>query len=97
MASVCGGSLALMDAGVPIKAPVAGVAMGLVMDGRPAFAVLTDIAGAEDHYGDMDFKVAGTARASPPSRWTSRSRACAEIIERRWSRRAWAGSTSSTR
>ncbi|MCI0337351.1 MAG: polyribonucleotide nucleotidyltransferase [Acidobacteria bacterium] len=59
MATVCGGSLALMDAGVPIKAPVAGVAMGLVMEDKK-FAVLTDIAGAEDHYGDMDFKVAGT-------------------------------------
>ena len=62
MASVCGGALALMDAGVPLKAPVAGVAMGLIMDeatGR--HAVLSDIAGAEDHYGDMDFKVAGTA------------------------------------
>jgi polyribonucleotide nucleotidyltransferase len=62
MASVCGGSLAMMDAGVPLKAPVAGVAMGLVMDERTGkYAVLTDIAGAEDHYGDMDFKVAGTA------------------------------------
>jgi len=61
MASVCGGSLALMDAGVPLKAPVAGVAMGLVMDDQTGkWAVLTDIAGAEDHYGDMDFKVAGT-------------------------------------
>ena len=59
MASVCGGSLALMDAGVPIKAPVAGVAMGLVMEGNK-YAILSDIAGAEDHYGDMDFKVAGT-------------------------------------
>ena len=59
MATVCGGALALMDAGVPIKAPVAGVAMGLVSDGE-RFAVLTDIAGQEDHYGDMDFKVAGT-------------------------------------
>src|SRR5206468_4581853 len=62
MASVCGGALAMMDAGVPLKAPVAGIAMGLVMDessGR--YAVLSDIAGAEDHYGDMDFKVAGTA------------------------------------
>ena len=61
MASVCGGALALMDAGVPLKAPVAGVAMGLILDessGR--HAVLSDIAGAEDHYGDMDFKVAGT-------------------------------------
>jgi polyribonucleotide nucleotidyltransferase len=59
MATVCGGSLALMDAGVPIRAAVAGVAMGLVMEEKK-FAVLTDIAGAEDHYGDMDFKVAGT-------------------------------------
>ncbi len=60
MASVCGGTLALMDAGVPLTKPVAGIAMGLVMEGD-AYAVLTDIAGAEDHYGDMDFKVAGTA------------------------------------
>jgi polyribonucleotide nucleotidyltransferase len=59
MASVCGGALALMDAGVPLKAPVAGVAMGLVMEGNK-YAILTDIAGAEDHYGDMDFKVTGT-------------------------------------
>jgi len=60
MASVCGASLALMDAGCPLKAPVAGIAMGLVSDGD-RYAVLTDIAGAEDHYGDMDFKVAGTS------------------------------------
>jgi len=59
MATVCGGALALMDAGVPIKAPVAGVAMGLVKEGD-TYAILSDIAGAEDHYGDMDFKVAGT-------------------------------------
>jgi polyribonucleotide nucleotidyltransferase len=59
MASVCGATLALMDAGVPISAPVAGIAMGLVLEGKD-YAVLTDIAGAEDHYGDMDFKVAGT-------------------------------------
>lgn len=59
MATICGGILSLMDAGVPIKAPVAGVAMGLVMEGN-RYAILTDIAGAEDHYGDMDFKVAGT-------------------------------------
>lgn len=59
MASVCGSSLALMDAGVPIKAPVAGVAMGLIKEGEQ-FAVLTDILGDEDHLGDMDFKVAGT-------------------------------------
>jgi polyribonucleotide nucleotidyltransferase len=59
MASVCGTSLALMDAGVPIKAPVAGVAMGLIKEGDK-FAILTDIMGDEDHLGDMDFKVAGT-------------------------------------
>ncbi|MCB1857163.1 MAG: polyribonucleotide nucleotidyltransferase, partial [Gammaproteobacteria bacterium] len=61
MASVCGTSLSLMDAGVPIKAPVAGVAMGLIKEGND-FAVLTDILGDEDHLGDMDFKVAGTER-----------------------------------
>jgi polyribonucleotide nucleotidyltransferase len=61
MASVCGGSLALMDAGVPMKAHVAGIAMGLIKDGN-RFAVLTDILGDEDHLGDMDFKVAGTER-----------------------------------
>jgi polyribonucleotide nucleotidyltransferase len=59
MASVCGGCLALMDAGVPMKAHVAGIAMGLIKDGN-RFAVLTDILGDEDHLGDMDFKVAGT-------------------------------------
>ncbi len=61
MATVCGGSLAMMDAGVPLSAPVAGVAMGLILDEATGkFAILSDIAGAEDHYGDMDFKVAGT-------------------------------------
>jgi len=59
MATVCGGSLSLMDAGVPLRAPCAGIAMGLVVE-RDKYAILTDIAGAEDHYGDMDFKVAGT-------------------------------------
>ena len=59
MASVCGATLSLMDAGVPLTAPVAGIAMGLVMEGKD-YAILTDIAGAEDHYGDMDFKVTGT-------------------------------------
>jgi len=59
MATICGASLSLMDAGVPLTAPVAGVAMGLVKEGEQ-YAILTDIAGAEDHYGDMDFKVAGT-------------------------------------
>ena len=60
MASVCGGTLSLLDAGVPLKRPVAGVAMGLVMEGN-RYAILSDIAGAEDHYGDMDFKVTGTS------------------------------------
>ena len=63
MASVCGGSMSMMDAGVPLSAPVAGIAMGLIMDEDSGkYAILSDIAGAEDHYGDMDFKVAGTAR-----------------------------------
>jgi polyribonucleotide nucleotidyltransferase len=60
MATVCGGSLALMDAGVPMKAACAGIAMGLVVGDDKKYSILTDIAGAEDHYGDMDFKVAGT-------------------------------------
>jgi polyribonucleotide nucleotidyltransferase len=63
MASVCGGSMAMMDAGVPLSAPVAGIAMGLILDEASGkYAILSDIAGAEDHYGDMDFKVAGTSR-----------------------------------
>jgi polyribonucleotide nucleotidyltransferase len=63
MASVCGGALAMMDAGVPLTNAVAGIAMGLVMDEKTGkYAVLSDIAGAEDHYGDMDFKVAGTSK-----------------------------------
>ena len=59
MATVCGSSLALMDAGVPLRRPVAGIAMGLILEGQK-FAVLSDILGDEDHLGDMDFKVAGT-------------------------------------
>jgi polyribonucleotide nucleotidyltransferase len=63
MASVCGGSMAMMDAGVPLSAPVAGIAMGLIIDEASGkYAILSDIAGAEDHYGDMDFKVAGTGK-----------------------------------
>jgi polyribonucleotide nucleotidyltransferase len=60
MATVCGGAMSLMDAGVPIKAPVAGVAMGLILENENKYAILTDILGTEDHLGDMDFKVAGT-------------------------------------
>ncbi|WP_120500341.1 polyribonucleotide nucleotidyltransferase [Roseovarius sp. EL26] len=62
MASVCGGSLSMMDAGVPLKAPVAGVAMGLILEDDGSYAILTDILGDEDHLGDMDFKVAGTEK-----------------------------------
>ncbi|WP_457646619.1 polyribonucleotide nucleotidyltransferase [Profundibacter sp.] len=62
MASVCGGSLSMMDAGVPLKAPVAGVAMGLILEDSDNYAILTDILGDEDHLGDMDFKVAGTEK-----------------------------------
>src|SRR5690606_8872832 len=61
MATVCGSSLSMMDAGVPLKAPVAGVAMGLILEADGKWAVLTDILGDEDHLGDMDFKVAGTS------------------------------------
>jgi polyribonucleotide nucleotidyltransferase len=60
MASVCGGSLSMMDAGVPLKSAVAGVAMGLILEEDGSYAILTDILGDEDHLGDMDFKVAGT-------------------------------------
>ena len=72
MGSVCGSTLALMDAGVPIKAPVSGIAMGLVKEGDD-YVILTDIQGAEDHLGDMDFKVAGTREGITAPRWTSRS------------------------
>jgi len=74
MASSCGGCLALMDAGVPIKKMVAGISVGLVQEGNK-YELLTDILGEEDHFGDMDFKVCGTAMASRPSSWTSRSKA----------------------
>ena len=72
MATVCGASLALMDAGVPMKRPVAGIAMGLILEGKE-FAVISDILGDEDHLGDMDFKVAGTSEGITACRWTSRS------------------------
>ena len=90
-------SLSMMDGGVPLKAPVAGVAMGLILEGEK-FAVLTDILGDEDHLGDMDFKVAGTANGITRCRWTSRSPASPR---RSWSRRSprprKAGCTSSAR
>ena len=72
--SICGSTLALMDAGVPIKAPVAGISCGLIQDGDD-FTTFIDIQGVEDFHGEMDFKVAGTKQASPPSRWTSRTTA----------------------
>ncbi len=71
MASTCGSTLALMDAGVPIKRPVSGIAMGLIQE-EAKTVVLSDIQGLEDFLGDMDFKVTGTRRASPPCRWTTR-------------------------
>jgi polyribonucleotide nucleotidyltransferase len=84
MGSVCSSSLSLMDGGVPIKAAVAGIAMGLIYeDGK--YVTLTDILGSEDAFGDMDFKVAGTASSSPPSSSTPRSRACPP---RSWPRRS---------
>jgi polyribonucleotide nucleotidyltransferase len=71
MASVCAGTLALMDAGVPITRPVAGIAMGMMSDAKKGvYKVLTDIQGPEDHHGDMDFKVAGTATGVTACRWT---------------------------
>ena len=98
MASVCGATLALMDAGVPITAPVAGIAMGLVKEGDD-YAILTDIAGAEDHYGDMDFKVAGTEdghhRAADGHQGAERHARAS--CRKRWSRLARRGCTFSTR
>jgi polyribonucleotide nucleotidyltransferase len=79
MATVCGGSLSMMDAGIPLRAPVAGVAMGLVKEGDQ-YAILTDIAGAEDHYGDMDFKVTGTTVGITALQ--SRPRSCARPCNR---------------
>ena len=98
MATVCGATLALMDAGVPVSTPIAGIAMGLVKEGD-AYAILTDIAGAEDHYGDMDFKVAGSKTGiTGLHRWTSRSRTSRmRFSRRRWSRPARRDCSSSTR
>ncbi len=84
-----------MDAGVPLKAPVAGVAMGLVMEGNK-YAILTDIAGAEDHYGDMDFKVAGTQRRHHRAADGHQDRAASTRRSwlKRWSRQRKAACTS---
>ena len=78
MGSVCASTLGLLNAGVPLKAPVAGLAMGLVsaeVDGKTEYVALTDILGAEDGFGDMDFKVAGTRKSSPRCSSTPRSTA----------------------
>ena len=98
MASVCGTSLSLMDAGVPVKAPVAGIAMGLIKEGD-RFAVLSDILGDEDHLGDMDFKVAGSeAGYHRLCRWISRSKASTRKSCRSpWRRRAMAATSSSAK
>ena len=95
MATVCGSSLALMDAGVPLARPVAGIAMGLIKEDR-GFAVLSDILGDEDHLGDMDFKVAGTdTGVTSACRWTSRSpRSPRRSCRSRWRRRVTAACTS---
>ena len=96
MATVCGATLALMDAGVPIKAPVAGIAMGLIEDGDRV-AILSDILGDEDHLGDMDFKVTGTREGITALQMDIKIRSVDwAVMERRWRRRARAGSTSST-
>ena len=87
MGSVCGSTLSLMDAGVPIKAPVAGIAMGLVMGENGRHAVLTDIAGLEDALGDMDFKVAGTAEGVTALQMDMKVRGIPlEILEKRYAR-----------
>ncbi len=82
MGTVCAGCLALMDGGVPIKAPVSGIAMGLIKDGDKT-VILSDILGDEDHFGDMDFKVAGLNRGSLLCRWISKSRNCPEMSWKR--------------
>jgi polyribonucleotide nucleotidyltransferase len=88
MASVCGSTLALMDTGVPIKAPVAGVAMGLVKE-NDRYTILTDIQGLEDHLGDMDFKVAGTPEGITALQMDIKIKGLtAEIMKKRWNRRA---------
>ncbi len=97
MATVCGTSLALMDAGVPLKAPVAGIAMGLIKEGDD-FAVLSDILGDEDHLGDMDFKVAGTENGVTALQMDIKITGITEEIMRSpWSRRTRAACTSSAR
>ncbi len=97
MASVCGSSLAMMDAGVPLKAPVAGIAMGLVKEGDD-FVVLSDILGDEDHLGDMDFKVAGSADGISALQMDIKIDGITEEIMRwRWSRPSAVACTSSAR
>ena len=98
MASVCGGTLALMDAGVPIKAPVAGIAMGLVKEGEK-IAILSDILGDEDHLGDMDFKVCGTKDGITSIQMDIKITGLTtrDHVAARWSRPAAAGCTSSAR
>ena len=96
MAAVCGGCLSLMDAGVPISAPVAGVAMGLIKDGD-TYTVLTDILGDEDALGDMDFKIAGTADGISAIQMDIKSTACPpKSWPAPWNRPAWPVCTFST-
>ena len=98
MASVCGGSLSMMDAGVPLKAPVAGVAMGLILEDDGEYAVLTDILGDEDHLGDMDFKVAGTENGITSLQMDIKVAGITpEIMEKAWPRPRTAGCISLAR
>ena len=99
MAAVCGGCLALMDAGVPIKAPVAGIAMGLIMEGDDSTPSSRDILGDEDHLGDMDFKVCGTANGVTAIQMDIKIAGLSrdDPRRRRSTRRARAASTSSAR
>jgi polyribonucleotide nucleotidyltransferase len=97
MATVCGASLALFDAGIALKGAVAGVAMGLVKEGDD-YAILTDIAGAEDHYGDMDFKVAGTRKGITALQMDIKIGGLTrEILEQAMEQARRAGSSCSTR
>jgi polyribonucleotide nucleotidyltransferase len=94
MATVCGGSLSMMDAGVPLKRPVSGIAMGLILEGSE-FAVLSDILGDEDHLGDMDFKVAGTSEGITTMQMDIKIAGITEeIMGRRWRRPRKAARTS---
>ena len=98
MASTCASTLALMGAGVPIKAPVTGIAMGLVVDGEGNYGVLTDIQGIEDHLGEMDFKVAGTGEGITAIQMDIKLKGISlQSLTRPWTKRWRPGYSSWTR